>query len=452
MYLDYFGLTRAPYRITPDTDLFYAGGERGAILDALVYAITSGEAITKVVGEVGSGKTMLCHMLERKLPDTVELVYLANPSLAPENVPHAIAFELNLAVNDEDSRLKVMRALQDYLLKRHAENKQVVIFIEEAQSMPLATLEEIRLLSNLETQQHKLLQVVLFGQPELDEGLSAPHVRQIKERITNSFYLPALKSHEINDYLAFRLHLVGFSGTPMFSRTATWLISRFSHGLMRRINIIADKALLAAFASGKHMVALRHVVAALRDCEFVSRKAWQRSFSIGLMSLFLVLALAGWTQINPHPKSNLLPVKDNTTKVNPIVEKITTLTTESTQNNQHRSILASRLAQTDIWLTNAAPEHLTIQLLWGQSDKVAAVEGFLQQAKNENLLHQLFVYQTNRDRPNVISVVMGEYTSLSQAQAALDSLPQSLKLYLPYLRNVKSVLAEAKTVAIKSRS
>jgi len=176
MYYDYFNLKQPPFKITPDTSLFFPGGDRGAILDALIYAIVSGEGIVKLVGEVGSGKTTLCRMLEKELPKNIEIVYLANPSLSPDNILHAIAFELHLKVRPDDSRLKVMNSLQNYLLERHAENKQIVVFVEEAQSMPIATLEEIRLLSNLETAQNKLLQIVIFGQPELDVMISKLYV------------------------------------------------------------------------------------------------------------------------------------------------------------------------------------------------------------------------------------------------------------------------------------
>jgi MSHA biogenesis protein MshM len=163
MYYAHFGLKEPPFKITPNTEYFYNGSNRGAVLDALMYAITSGEGIVKVVGEVGSGKTMLCRMLQSMLPEHVECVYLANPSVAPEDILHAIAFELNVKLPKNADKLKVMQVLQSYLLARHEAGKQVVIFVEEAQGMPLATLEEIRLLSNLETKHHKLLQMVLVG-------------------------------------------------------------------------------------------------------------------------------------------------------------------------------------------------------------------------------------------------------------------------------------------------
>jgi len=187
MYLEHFGLKRPPFKITPDTSLFYSGNKRGAALEALKYAICSGEGIIKVVGEVGSGKTMLCRMLEIELGDDIDVVYIANPSLSPDNILHVIAFELKLSITSNSSKLEVMQKLQTYLLEKHAHNKQVVVFVEEAQGMPIETLEEIRLLSNLETNDDKLLQMVLFGQPELDEKLRNNSIRQLKERITIYF-------------------------------------------------------------------------------------------------------------------------------------------------------------------------------------------------------------------------------------------------------------------------
>jgi type II secretory pathway predicted ATPase ExeA len=246
MYYEYFGLNQPPFRITPDTNLFFAGGNRGAILEALIYAVGNGEGIVKVVGEVGSGKTMLCRMLEQELPERVEVVYIANPSLAPENILHVIAFELKLPVSPNTSRLEVMHALQELLLARHAENRQVVVFVEEAQGMPIATLEEIRLLSNLETRQNKLLQIVLFGQPELDEKLARAEIRQLKERITYSFQLAPFNPNDIREYLNSRVRACGYRAMELFSPGAVQAIAHYSHGLVRRINIVADKSLLAA--------------------------------------------------------------------------------------------------------------------------------------------------------------------------------------------------------------
>ena len=161
-----------------------------------------------------------------------------------------------------------MHALQDYLVKRHAEGKRVVVFIEESQSMPLATLEEIRLLSNLETRNDKLLQIVLFGQPELDENLRQPHIRQLRDRIAHSFRLEPLNDDEVREYLTFRMRAAGYRGPEIFSAAVVKQIARASSGLTRRVNLIADKALLAAFSENTHTIQPKHVQAALRDSEF----------------------------------------------------------------------------------------------------------------------------------------------------------------------------------------
>jgi type II secretory pathway predicted ATPase ExeA len=293
MYYDYFGLNQPPFRITPDTNLFFPGGDRGAILDALIYAIVSGEGIVKLVGEVGSGKTTLCRMLEKELPENVEIVYLANPSLSPENILHAIAFELDLKVKPDDSRLKVMNSLQNYLLERHAENRQVVVFVEEAQSMPIATLEEIRLLSNLETAQNKLLQIVIFGQPELDVMIAKPEIRQLKERITYSFYLSPFKQNEIKEYINSRLRSCGYRSVELFNDKAIKSIAKYSNGLLRRINILADKSLLASYADNSNTVSAKHVKMAARETEFVDVKhnPFSKIALIGFSLVFITIMI-----------------------------------------------------------------------------------------------------------------------------------------------------------------
>jgi len=269
MYYSYYGLSEPPFRITPDPRLFYIGGERGLILNALLYAINNGEGIIKVVGEVGSGKTMLCRMLPEELTSKVEILYLANPRLTPDTILQAVALEMQLNLPQNTNRLEILHALQTTLLEKHSQNKQVVLLIEEAQSMPLETLEEIRLLSNLETTTHKLLQIVLFGQPELDDNLSQTHIRQIKERITHSFYLKPLSKKDIAAYIDFRLRIVGYKGPPLFNKSAIKCLTKYSKGLLRRVNILADKAMLAAFAENTYFVKAKHIHQAAQDSGFI---------------------------------------------------------------------------------------------------------------------------------------------------------------------------------------
>lgn len=298
MYCQYFGFHKSPFKITPDPALFFPGGNRGAVLDALIYAISRGEGIVKVVGEVGSGKTMLCRMLEREIPSHCEMIYLANPNLSPDEILPAIAYELKLNLPPGASKPLVMHQLHDYLLAKHADNRRVVMFVEEAQGMPLATLEEIRLLSNLETAQDKLLQIVLFGQPELDVKLAQHEIRQLNERITYRFKLAPLDADEIRDYLNARLQASGYRGSNLFTRRAIGVLARYSQGLLRRINILADKALLAAYSSGAARVLPRHITLAANDSEFTtaSRRWLRGGWRLGWMTAGLLMATGWWWQ------------------------------------------------------------------------------------------------------------------------------------------------------------
>ncbi|HUL92075.1 MAG TPA: AAA family ATPase [Burkholderiales bacterium] len=292
MYLEHFGLKEPPFRITPHTDFFFQGANRGATLEALLYAITHDEGIVKVSGEVGSGKTMLCRVLMERLPATVETIYLANPSLSRDEILYAIGDELKLQL-ENDRPTRVLRSLQEHLLHLFAQGRRVVVLIDEAHAMPDDTLEEIRLLSNLESNRHKLLQIVLFGQPELDEHLDTAGMRQLKERVTHSFRLEPLVRGDIENYVDFRMRAAGYRGPKVFTREAIRLIARTSQGLTRRINILADKALLAAYAAGTHAVTAAEVKRAVRDSEFYRARSGTQKISIGAAALTAGLIL-GW--------------------------------------------------------------------------------------------------------------------------------------------------------------
>ena len=476
MYREFFGLDYPPYRITPDTQLFYPGGERGAILDALVYTILNGDAITKVVGEVGSGKTMLCRMLELKLPDSVEIVYLANPNLTPENTLHAIAFELGLPEADNPDRLQVMKKLQAYLLQKHAEGRQVVVFVEEAQGMPLETLEEIRLLSNLETRQHKLLQIILFGQPELDAGLSATHVRQIKDRITNSFYLKPLRAKDIGDYLIYRLESAGYRGPNIYRPGALRLIARASQGLMRRINILADKAMLAAYTENTRIVTTRHVRAAMRDCEFITRRVW---LGPALISAFCVGAASmtvAWAMMNVEPDQKAAPavaaeqinqppiaprptpvqsarsmMPSKPTVIPSVEQKPTQLAAPDTVPSEQQNLVENRLKTTRDWLAQANPRHFTIQVLLSTADELKALERFLRRQDARGELDATYVHPINVRGSERFSVLYGDYSDYQEAETALRMLPDEVQRFQPYLRNIRQILAESVFTAGQNR-
>jgi MSHA biogenesis protein MshM len=297
MYLEHFGLTEPPFKITPVTDFFFSGANRGEILDALMYAITDGEGIIKVSGEVGSGKTMLCRMLLDRLPANIKAIYLANPSMSRDELLYAIADQLDLDL--EGQRVNViLQTLQNHMETMYERGERCVVLVDEAHAMPLATLEELRLLYNLQVGKHKLIQIVLFGQPELDTKLEQSNMRQLKDRIVHHFSILPISRKVINDYLMFRMRAAGYKGPDIFSPAAVLLIGKASQGLMRRVNILADKALLAAFVENTHKIEVRHVQAAVRDSEMVPMSNWLKRKSISMaggIALFAAtLAGAGW--------------------------------------------------------------------------------------------------------------------------------------------------------------
>ena len=466
MYLEHYGLDRPPFKITPDTSMFYEGSKRGAALEALIYAINSGEGIIKVVGEVGSGKTMLCRMLEVRLSGIVDVVYIANPSLSPDNILHVIAHELHLDVTTVESKLDVMQKLQAYLLKKHANNRQVVVFVEEAQSMPVETLEEVRLLSNLETDQHKLLQMVLFGQPELDDKLAQPQIRQLKERITHSFYLDPFPPEDTLDYLNFRLRSVGYRGPRLFNQRTASAVEKFSNGLSRRINIIADKALMASFSEGSHEVKTSHVATAARDSDFIRPANYRPAIMAG--GIFVALLLSGWigTQLPAwlQPGGEQTAV-DATAGAGPAAAEMTSSAKRPAQSvintdmrevgdlpaRQHAApeeaaetrvrptLLDRRLSETEKWLLDVDDKHYSIQLFMTRIADATAVEEFLRERSDLLDFEKIYVYETKIGGSRMYSVLYSDFDSRQTANSMLQNLPANMRASKPFLRRVSAL-------------
>ena len=431
MYQGHFGLDRPPFKITPDTSLFFKGNQRGAVLEALMYAVTSGEGIIKVVGEVGSGKTMLCRMLEVRLTDRVDIVYIANPSLSPDNILHVIAHEMGLDVKNSSSKLDVMQQISEYLLERHADNRQVVLFVEEAQSMPIETLEEVRLLSNLETEHSKLLQMVLFGQPELDEKLAQDHIRQLKERITHSFYLDPFPPNDTLEYLNFRLRSVGYRGPDVFNRKTANAIKKYSGGLTRRINILADKALMASFSEGGHEVTLKHVHTGAIDSDF-KKKSNLRLWFAGAV-VVLALTVAGWLGSMIERGSGNIPLADRivtgSVSAEPKVEKIVA----------SGGTLEQRLVTTSNWFASAADDRYSIQLFVTRVSDAKGVEKFLREKAETLDIEQVYIYETMISGNKMYSVLYGDFASRKDARNVLNVLPSELRERQPFLRRVSAL-------------
>lgn len=276
MYQAHFGLKELPFGITPDTSFFFPDSSHQEALNTLLVAVRSGEGFIKVTGEVGTGKTLLCRKFLAAL-DQREFVtaYIPNPYLQPMTLLFAIADELSLGYPPEVNQHQLLKLLTNYLIEAYSGGKQVVVCLDEAQAMPLETLESLRLLTNLETERRKLLQVVLFGQPELNERLSQPSVRQLKQRITFSCELRPFSLQETTLYITHRLCIAGYSGPRLFAPEAIKQIHGVARGVPRLMNVIAHKSMLVAYGEGVRGITVPHVRAAVADTEsVVQRGSW----------------------------------------------------------------------------------------------------------------------------------------------------------------------------------
>lgn len=495
MYLSHFGLNEPPFTITPVTEFFFEGANRGATVEALIYAISHGEGIIKVAGEVGSGKTMLCRVLIERLPPSVETIYLANPSLSRDDLLFAIADEIHLDLAGQHAHVAV-RSLQMALIEKYAAGKRVVALIDEAHAMPVETLEQLRLLYNLESSRHKLMQIVLFGQPELDENLNLPQMRQLKERIVHHFTMQPLTMPVIKDYLMFRMRAAGYRGPEIFSAGAIRLIARVSRGLTRRVNIVADKALLAAFVDNTHGIEPKHVKAAIRDCEFDDRPRPVDPRLIGTVALAAGFVVGiGWHMLGPAllapavqfqtvaappaakismPASNApvaapaprlpatgasgpsisqgpqaqaapVPAPENVRKPaeepRPAAERQRAEPSDlATVNVAGFELLGQRIEAARTVLGSAAEGNLSIQLFLTDDVRPARMERFLQRASRLVNLADIYVYPTRMGGHLKYRVMYGLYASREEASAAMAGLPQKYKTaFKPDLRYVNDM-------------
>jgi MSHA biogenesis protein MshM len=273
VYLNHFGLDQIPFGITPDTEFFYPSASHREGLNLLHAALASGEGFIKVVGEVGTGKTLLCRNFLAELGPDVKAAYIPNPQMGARDLLLEVADELGAGSGKPDAPHAIKR-INLRLLDLAHEGKQVVLCIDEAQTMPHLTLESLRMLSNLETEKRKLLHIVLFGQPELDEMLAAHSARQIRQRIVFHYQLRRLNVEEVFKYVGQRLRVAGYSGDDLFSPQALHALHRHADGTPRLVNILAHKALIVAFGEGRLQVAKHHVKAAARDTDGAVKSVW----------------------------------------------------------------------------------------------------------------------------------------------------------------------------------
>lgn len=266
MYLEHYGLRETPFTLTPDTSFFYAYDSHVAALNTLLVALRSGDGFIMVTGEVGTGKTLLCRKLLSSLrSEEFVTAYIPNPYLEPLTLLYAVADELRVPYKGELNQHQLLKAITKALVDCYAAGKRVALCLDEVQAMPVETLEMLRLLTNLETEKRKLLQVVLFGQPELHDVLEQPSVRQLKQRIVFSYRLEPLDQVGVEGYVAHRLMVAGYNGRRLFAPAALNELHRRTGGIPRLVNVICHKALMAAYGQGKRVVERDHMRAAIQD-------------------------------------------------------------------------------------------------------------------------------------------------------------------------------------------
>lgn len=273
MYNAHFCLRELPFGITPDTSFFFGSASYQAALNTLLIATNNGEGFIKITGEVGTGKTLLCRKFMASLDASFVTAYIPNPYLDPRTFMLALADKLEIQPEKDIDQYQLMKSIHHRLLELARLGKKVLLCLDEAQAMSLESLEALRLLTNLETEKRKLLQIVLFGQPELNLKLQKNAIRQLTQRITFHYEIAPLSRNEMALYVSHRLHIAGFAGSHLFSPGALRRLYAASGGIPRLVNILAHKSLMAAYGQGRQQVCAAHVRMASQDTGSVKKAA-----------------------------------------------------------------------------------------------------------------------------------------------------------------------------------
>lgn len=266
MYNDFYSFQEAPFNITPDPRFLFFSQRHQEAFNHLLFGIRERKGFIQLTGEVGAGKTTLCRALLEELGSEYETALILNPVLTAPQLLRTILGELGRPVGRID-RASSLEKLNEFLLEQVVAGRDVVLIIDEAQDLSPELLEQVRLLSNLETDQRKLLQIVLIGQPELRDVLSQRRLRQLRQRITVRYHLEPLSRAETEQYVRYRLHVAGANSRPTFTRWALSRVYRYSGGIPRLINAVCDKALLAGYVAGTDVLRGAQVRRAVRELE-----------------------------------------------------------------------------------------------------------------------------------------------------------------------------------------
>lgn len=492
MYLSHFGFSEQPFTHISDANLFCEGANRGEVLDALIYMLTHGEGvegIIKVTGEDGSGKTTLCRLLGSRLPLNIKTIYLAKPDLSPEDPLKSTANELKLD-------LAVSRATAAYIptaicdlknaLEKHAMSVQVVLLIDEAHTIAAETLEELRLLYDLASFRHKLLQIVLFGRSELENVLVLPQMRQFRERVTQHFTLQPFNAKATKEYLRCHMCAAGYGGPDIFTPEAVRLIAMASGGIAQRINILANRSLMSAFAVNTRNIDARQVKAVIKNAGikrgFVGLD-WpalvsHRVTSATAIFAVLMLCVLGWRsiQMNVTPPVAALPVdvtasapvsaplyppraatvmpgapppasaspSGTTAPISPPEHAAGTISAQgklATTTEQAGTVMmdvggvkladhklvGQRVEATKQIMATVDKNYYSIQLFVTDNIQPDRMERFLIRAQSLVKLSDLYMHPVNNEGQAHFRVFYGIYPTRDQASVAMDELPQKYK-------------------------
>lgn len=298
MYLYHFGIRELPFSLTPNTNFYLGLPSHSEAMQVLLTALQTGEGFIKVTGEVGTGKTMLCRKLLNEIPDAFQVAYLPNPALNPEEIRYALASELGIKGLAKINQQQLSQKIQMKLLELNQKGKGVVLIIDEAQTIPWESFETLRLFTNLETESRKLIQVVMFGQPELDDMLANERLRQLRQRITFSYKLRSLTKDEIKSYVNHRMQMAGYQGPEVFQSNVMKDLFKYTKGIPRLVNVLCHKALMLAYGEGKHSVGKQQIKLAAKDTESISvdnnKMLWL--MLLGSLALSIAATVMFWQQ------------------------------------------------------------------------------------------------------------------------------------------------------------
>jgi MSHA biogenesis protein MshM len=290
MYLYHFGLKELPFTLTPNTNFYFGLAPHNEALAVLLTALKSGEGFIKVVGEVGTGKTLICRKLLNEIPEHFVTAYIPNPYLKPDELRRAVAVELGVKQAQRMSVQLLTQRIQQRLLELHQTGHSVVLILDEAQALPAESLEALRLFTNLETETRKLLQVVLFAQPELDQRLNETAFRQLKQRITFSYKLRPMNALEVQHYIQHRLFVAGYKGADLFSDKLCKKIAKVTQGIPRLVNILSHKMLMLSYGQGVYQITSQHLRLAVKDTEAIVTTRYNMAIIVNFFSLLLLAA------------------------------------------------------------------------------------------------------------------------------------------------------------------